>query len=507
MTLIPDLQRDLVDAAARWNGERRRFGAWWRLTPRCGGRCAHRRCGAAVRRWRIRFGAVLARTRLLRSRRPAPPRSGSQAAVAAWSAAEAGQSQPGGQVRVRRGGLFERRLPRPQCVARRRDLQPGAGTTGRSRAEGGRRHLRGRAAAAPGARRPPARTVGGGGGQPTQLSGFARADVASIAVRDPQYPSRAVLSEPWRPAPWQGQPIRFFLVLIDAPRDRARDLLFGVWSRLKARLTRRRAGGRGSVAALGRSPRPCRFLTWPGCLCSSPTHPAWRTRSSRWHSGSRLDGHSWARQIGAPAADSLSDDRPPVDPPRPRPGLALGLRIGRGRGRPAGAQLAYHLEHCRLLYSEPGGRCSALTRAPSASSTPSCWTPRVSSRRRPSTCPCSGSARPRSARSALPPARPPGRRAAVDRAYSICGSAGGGRARGRERAVAPLPRGRWLEAHYGLGYTLLFWTGRTTPTASALLQRAHAGQSLGVVFRGQAAEAMGRRRGSRLLPEGGRARA
>ena len=33
MTLIPDLQRDLVDAAERWNGEQQRFGVWSRLTP------------------------------------------------------------------------------------------------------------------------------------------------------------------------------------------------------------------------------------------------------------------------------------------------------------------------------------------------------------------------------------------------------------------------------------------------------------------------------------------
>jgi hypothetical protein len=82
----------------------------------------------------------------------------------------------------------------------------------------------------------PARTVGVGGAQPTKIFGFARADVARIAVLDAQYPSRVVLSEPWSPEPWQHEPIRFFLVLVDTPRDRAPDAPFE-HPGLEARLT------------------------------------------------------------------------------------------------------------------------------------------------------------------------------------------------------------------------------------------------------------------------------
>jgi len=83
----------------------------------------------------------------------------------------------------------------------------------------------------------PARTVGVGGAQPTQIAGFARADVARIAVLGSQYRSRVVLSEPWSPEPWQHEPIRFFLVLVDTPRAGARDTPFKNHPRLEARLT------------------------------------------------------------------------------------------------------------------------------------------------------------------------------------------------------------------------------------------------------------------------------
>ena len=64
----------------------------------------------------------------------------------------------------------------------------------------------------------PVRTVGLGGGEYTHVSGFARADVTGIAVVAPRYPNRAVLSQPWSPPGWRGNPIRFFWVVIDPPR-------------------------------------------------------------------------------------------------------------------------------------------------------------------------------------------------------------------------------------------------------------------------------------------------
>ena len=61
--------------------------------------------------------------------------------------------------------------------------------------------------------------------------------VQSSAVLDTQYRSRVVLSEPSSPEPWQHEPIRFFLVLIHTPRDRAPDAPFENHPRLEARLT------------------------------------------------------------------------------------------------------------------------------------------------------------------------------------------------------------------------------------------------------------------------------
>ncbi len=238
MTLIPDLQRDLVDAAARWNGERRRFGAWWRLTPAVV--VAAALLGVAVLLFGDGGSDSAPSSREPSSQEPSPgtpserspkppsrrgpqPRPGSLSPVVRFEFGGVGYSSVGFRARSasRDGVICSRVLERRGGRGRR---VVGATCAGERLL---RRELDDQ----------PARTVGGGGGQPTQFSGFARADVASIAVRDPQYPSRAVLSEPWRPAPWQGQPIRFFLVLIDAPRDRARDLLFGDRPRLEARLT------------------------------------------------------------------------------------------------------------------------------------------------------------------------------------------------------------------------------------------------------------------------------
>lgn len=42
-------------------------------------------------------------------------------------------------------------------------------------------------------------------------TGFARADVAEIEPADPASDVTVVLSDPWRPEPWEGAPIRFFL--------------------------------------------------------------------------------------------------------------------------------------------------------------------------------------------------------------------------------------------------------------------------------------------------------
>lgn len=231
MTLIPELQRDLVDAAARMSRRRQRFGVWVRLTPVA-----------------VAAAALIGATVLLLGGDGSDPEPSSRSA--AGSPQDSAPKPP-----PRRGPD-----PMPGTVSRAvRFAFRGVGYSivgfrGRSASRGGVICTRQVELGGGGSRRVvgatcagerllrrglddhPVRTVGGGG-QPIQLSGFARADVTRIAVLDSQYPTRVVLSEPWSPEPWQGEPIRFFLVLIDAPPDRARTLLRHDLPRLEARLT------------------------------------------------------------------------------------------------------------------------------------------------------------------------------------------------------------------------------------------------------------------------------
>jgi hypothetical protein len=63
----------------------------------------------------------------------------------------------------------------------------------------------------------PVHMFAGGGVQPFQSAGFARAEVAELTVVGPtEADSRAFVSEPWRPEPWEGEPIRFVYVLSES---------------------------------------------------------------------------------------------------------------------------------------------------------------------------------------------------------------------------------------------------------------------------------------------------
>jgi hypothetical protein len=238
MTLIPDLQRDLVDAAARLNGRRQRLRLWLRLAP-----------AALV------AAALIGATVLLVGG------GGSDSVPSSREPTGSPQNSPPGSPPERSPKPPPRRGPQPmpgtlsQAVRfefagvgysivgfrARSASRNGVICTRLVEREGGRsRRLVGATCA--GERLlhrelddHPARTVGGGG-QPLQIAGFARADAAGIAVVDSQYRSRVVLSEPWSPEPWPGEPIRFFLVLIDAPRDRTPDFPPQDHPRLEARL-------------------------------------------------------------------------------------------------------------------------------------------------------------------------------------------------------------------------------------------------------------------------------
>ena len=236
MTLIPELQQDLVDAAARMAGHRQRVRVWLRLTP-----------AVAV------AAAIVSATVLLLGRDESDPtRSSPQ---------PAGLSQDS-QRHSPPAGSPPRRYSRPVPGSLSQTLRfefagvrySTVGFRSRSGSRDGvictslaqRRGELGRRVASNGCagerllRRElddhPARTVGGGG-EPIAVFGFARADVTEIAVLDSHYASRVVLSKPWSPEPWQGEPIRFFHVLIDAPHNSAPDLVRQNRPHLVARLT------------------------------------------------------------------------------------------------------------------------------------------------------------------------------------------------------------------------------------------------------------------------------
>jgi hypothetical protein len=235
MTLIPDLQRDLVDAAARMSRPRQRFVMRLRLT-------------AAVAAAAALVGATL----LLVGR----------------DASDSGQSsrEPTGPSRNPPGRTVPERPPKPPGL----NVHPVPGSfsprvsfgfagvrysvVGFRR--GGRLICTSLAEGAKGPGRPlaanscagerllrrdlednPVRTFGGFGGEHSFVSGFARADVTRIALVAPRYPGRVVLSKPWSPEPWRGKPIRFFVVAIDRPRDARPDFPLRTRIRLQGTLT------------------------------------------------------------------------------------------------------------------------------------------------------------------------------------------------------------------------------------------------------------------------------
>jgi hypothetical protein len=233
MTLIPDLQRDLVDGAARMSARRQRFAVRLRLAAAL--------AGAAVL---VGATAVLVgrdgSDRAPSSREPAGPPQNSPSPVAPVPPAE-----PPRHVRPVPGSLsntvrFEFAGVRYSVVGfRSRNGAICTRLTNRDNGPG--RRLASDSCVGEWLLRRgldrPARVSGGGGGEHTFVTGFAQAHVAGIALLSPRYLSRVVLSEPWRPEPGQGKPIRFFFVLIDAPPDAPPDFPARARLRLEARLT------------------------------------------------------------------------------------------------------------------------------------------------------------------------------------------------------------------------------------------------------------------------------
>jgi hypothetical protein len=62
----------------------------------------------------------------------------------------------------------------------------------------------------------PVHVFAGGGGAHQAFQGFARADVVGLALADAGAHGNVGLSEPWKPEPWAGEPIRFFYAIVPA---------------------------------------------------------------------------------------------------------------------------------------------------------------------------------------------------------------------------------------------------------------------------------------------------
>jgi hypothetical protein len=243
MTVIPELQHDLVAAAARMTTRRQRFRRRLRATMAVAAAAAVIAAALVV----VGGGAS---DRAPSSREPAgPPDNNPPSSTVSERSLE--PPSPGGPrpipgslsrpVRFTFNGIHYSivgfrggRRPRERNTTICTRLVEGL--------EGPGRRLAGQTCAGEQLLRRelddnPVRTVGRGGGEYTFVSGFARADVTSIAVIAPRYPSRAVLSEPWSPPGWRGKPIRFFEVVIDPPREASPEFPLRSRIRLQGRLT------------------------------------------------------------------------------------------------------------------------------------------------------------------------------------------------------------------------------------------------------------------------------
>jgi hypothetical protein len=57
--------------------------------------------------------------------------------------------------------------------------------------------------------------VGFGGGPHMSIAGFTKGSILELYLDGTKRRHRVALTEPWRPKPWRGEPIRAFLAIID----------------------------------------------------------------------------------------------------------------------------------------------------------------------------------------------------------------------------------------------------------------------------------------------------
>ena len=230
MTLIPDLQRDLVEAAARMNEPRHRLSGALRVSAAAVGAAALGVAAVALldgegpERGGARDGRAVTRPpsrTVTGDVTPAPrptfrPVPGSISEPAAFSF---------DGVRYRSVGFRNR----DGSICTTLTMNKSAPPAGRSCLSA--RLLR------PALSDNPFHIFAGGGGKHAAVSGFAQADVTRIRLVGTRLQNGVLLSKPWSPAPWRGEPIRFFYVLVDTRRPTDSRGLLPEGSRLQARLS------------------------------------------------------------------------------------------------------------------------------------------------------------------------------------------------------------------------------------------------------------------------------
>jgi hypothetical protein len=228
MTLIPELQRDLVDAAARLRGRRQRFGVRLRLAAVVAA------AGALIGATAVLVGRDVF-DRAPSSPEPARPRENPPGRTAPPPRRNV-EAVPGSfsdPVNFEFGGIRYSIVgfrSRDRAICTRLVELAGPGRPLATHGCAGQRLRRELAD-------DPVRTASGGAAEHVFQAGFARADVTRLALVSPRYPNRVVLSEPWSPGPGRAKPIRFFFVLIDPPPDAPRNFPLRTRLRLEGRLT------------------------------------------------------------------------------------------------------------------------------------------------------------------------------------------------------------------------------------------------------------------------------
>jgi hypothetical protein len=211
MTLIPDLERDLVEAAGRVRAPR--------------GRARHAApyavAAAAVAALAVGSAALLggddardgpSRAAEQPDQSPPPPQRRVPRALHGSASAPLTFGFDG--VRYRVVGFRSRQ---DSICLRLNRLGSHATMLGVTCS--GERNLR------RGLRREAVLKVGAGGGKLLTVSGFVTPDVTELVTRGTKRRSRVFLTEPWRPKPWAGDPIRGFIAVLEGEAGGGRSLI------------------------------------------------------------------------------------------------------------------------------------------------------------------------------------------------------------------------------------------------------------------------------------------